>query len=52
MGIFRRAGIRDSFSIFDSYNMKLFISLESNIEKLVSMATLPPSFPPSGKLPF
>jgi len=29
-----------------------FISKESNIEKLVGVATLIPLFPPSGKLPF
>ena len=33
-------------------NHKLFISQESNIEKLVGLATLPPSFLPTGKLPF
>ena len=33
-------------------NHKVFISKESNIETLVGVATLPLSFPPSGKLPF
>ena len=32
-------------------NHKVFISKESNIETLVGVATLPLSFPPSGKLP-
>jgi hypothetical protein len=31
---------------------ELFIPQESNTEKLVGVATLPPSFLPSGKLPF
>ena len=33
-------------------NHKLFISQESNIEKLFGVATLPPSFPPSGTQAF
>jgi hypothetical protein len=32
-------------------NHKLFISKESNIETLVGVATISPSFPSSGKLP-
>ena len=31
---------------------QFFMSKKSNIEKLVGVATLPPSFPPSRKLPF
>jgi hypothetical protein len=41
-----------SEGIISNLNHKLFVSKESNIEKLVGVATLPLSFPPSGKLPF
>ena len=37
-----------SEDIITKLNHKFFISLESNIEKLVGVATLPPSFLPSG----
>ena len=40
--MFQRAGMREGGRVAN-LNHKLFISQESNIEKLVGVATLPPS---------
>ena len=54
MGIpnLRTCHFEASEDIMTKFKNKLFIPQESNIKKLVGVATFPPSFLTSGKLPF